>query len=420
MGYLCNMKVTISESQFIRMVNNSKGWGLIGINEGGKPKNTLEYIKDHSNELELKYLGTQDEKLSYGMTDYNWLDRNNKELRDKIMLHQKNKKKKKERDIIEKKYLGTIDGNPIPGYNVVDTLKQGSEDYYWLKYNDIPLRDKIKSTEYSLLGKVPTSTRYVSSDIKNHSNELELKYLGTQDEKLVPNYKVVDKLTYNTTDYSWLSNYNIPLRDKIMLYQKNKDIEIRSNDFLQNYKKNKEFNYLMTDYKWLWYNNPNLFKKIRLDFIKNHPEKRKESIGEKNLKDVLNSMGFTGLIPQYKYDDCRGSKSCRQYMFDIYLPYTGKNIEINGNIPKNGVLFEFDGEGHFKSIKSWGGDDGLSERIYNDVSKNEYTKTKEIKLIRIPYTSNNKEIIKSQIIDALNNPNQLVLTGNYPKLGWNA
>jgi len=58
MGYLCNMKVTISESQFIRMVNNSKGWGLIGINEGGKPKNTLEYIKDHSNELELKYLGT--------------------------------------------------------------------------------------------------------------------------------------------------------------------------------------------------------------------------------------------------------------------------------------------------------------------------------------------------------------------------
>jgi hypothetical protein len=176
----------------------------------------------------------------------------------------------------------------------------------------------------------------------------------------------------------------------------------------------------MTDYKWLWYNNPNLFKKIRLDFIKNHPEKRKESIGEKNLKDVLTNMGFIGLIPQYKYDDCRGSKSCRQYMFDIYLPYTGKNIEINGNIPKNGVLFEFDGEGHFKSIKSWGGDDGLSERIYNDVSKNEYTKTKEIKLIRIPYTSNNKEIIKSQIIDALNNPNQLVLTGNYPKLGWNA
>ena len=34
MGYLSNMKIIISEDQFTRMVNNSKGWGLIGINEG--------------------------------------------------------------------------------------------------------------------------------------------------------------------------------------------------------------------------------------------------------------------------------------------------------------------------------------------------------------------------------------------------
>ena len=97
MGYLYNMKVTISESQFIRMVNNSKGWGLIGINEMLTPIK----IKNKSDELELKY-------------------------------------------------LGTIDGELVPRYKVVDKLviknKDGkyNKDYTWLYYNNKELLKKIK------------------------------------------------------------------------------------------------------------------------------------------------------------------------------------------------------------------------------------------------------------------------------------
>ena len=146
------------------------------------------------------------------------------------------------------------------------------------------------------------------------------------------------------------------------------------------------------------------------------------------IREILTEMKFTNLDKEHVYDDCKGSISCRKYRFDVYLPYTEDNEKIyeiitkneNGVLPKTGILFEFDGIGHFKSIEYWGGDMGLLERINNDVSKNEYTSDKNIKLIRIPpYTSSNKEIMKRQIIDALNNPNQLVLTGDYPKLGWN-
>ncbi len=57
------------------MVNNSKGWGLIGINEVLTPIK----IKNKSDELELKYLGTKD-IIKSGGSDYKWLQRNNPEL----------------------------------------------------------------------------------------------------------------------------------------------------------------------------------------------------------------------------------------------------------------------------------------------------------------------------------------------------
>ena len=48
-------------------------------------------------------------------------------------------------------------------------------------------------------------------------------------------------------------------------------------------------------------------------------------------------------------------------------------------------LIEFDGEQHFKPVPHWGGEDGLKHRQENDSKKNDYCKSNNIHLIRIPY-----------------------------------
>ena len=67
MGYLCNMKVTISESQFKRIFNNSKGLGLIGINEGRQASTTKEFI-EKSQKIHQNPDGTP--KYNYDKVNY--------------------------------------------------------------------------------------------------------------------------------------------------------------------------------------------------------------------------------------------------------------------------------------------------------------------------------------------------------------
>ncbi|WP_270607123.1 hypothetical protein [Bacillus mobilis] len=69
-------------------------------------------------------------------------------------------------------------------------------------------------------------------------------------------------------------------------------------------------------------------------------------------------------------------------------------------IINNGILtylIEFDGIQHFKSIKSWGGEEKFNENIIRDEIKNNYANEKNIPLLRISY----KE--KKNITDILNN-----------------
>ena len=54
---------------------------------------------------------------------------------------------------------------------------------------------------------------------------------------------------------------------------------------------------------------------------------------------------------------------------------------MNGTI----VQIEFDGKQHFTSIKAFGDDKGYCFRVIRDWLKNEYCKTKKIKLVRIRY-----------------------------------
>jgi len=151
-------------------------------------------------------------------------------------------------------------------------------------------------------------------------------------------------------------------------------------------------------------------------------EQKIEWWGEKTIKEILKQKEFNGVVSQHKYNECKNSLSCRQYKFDIYLPYNKNNIKKNKNIPKTGIIFEYDGRQHFEPIEYFGGENKFRKQVHSDREKNLFCrnyKPNPIKLVRIPYTSKTKEDIVRDIELALNDPSTFILTGDYPKAGWN-
>jgi len=130
---------------------------------------------------------------------------------------------------------------------------------------------------------------------------------------------------------------------------------------------------------------------------------KKESIGEKKVYESLLKLGYevikgrNGLRPgvavrQYTFNDChspKGTNFCNRLKMDFYL-ITGENEKI---------VIEFNGEQHYKSVKRWGGDEGLEYRQECDRIKEEYCKNNKIRLIVIPYWDLNTidEIVTSEI-----------------------
>ena len=141
-----------------------------------------------------------------------------------------------------------------------------------------------------------------------------------------------------------------------------------------------------------------------LNFLdKLFPFDKKEWMGEKKVSEVLKNIGYkvmtgsknlmTGIaIKQFRFKDCfspKGSTFCHQLRMDFYL-VTDKNKKI---------VIEYNGEQHYKSVESWGGDEGLKYRQDCDKAKADYCKQNGIRLIVIPYWDKNhiEEIITSQI-----------------------
>ena len=92
---------------------------------------------------------------------------------------------------------------------------------------------------------------------------------------------------------------------------------------------------------------------------------------------------------QKRFDDCRNAKGSDMLPFDFYI----KRLNL---------IIEYDGEHHFHSIDYWGGEEKFKITQENDEIKNLYCKSKNIKLIRIPYTYTKEEII--QIINDIMRP----------------
>jgi len=94
----------------------------------------------------------------------------------------------------------------------------------------------------------------------------------------------------------------------------------------------------------------------------------KESKGERTIRHILEENDIT-FEAQKSFNDC---KNKRQLPFDFY-------------IPSKGLLIEYDGEQHYRSVAHFGGDVKFLERKANDQIKTEYARMNGHTLLRIPY-----------------------------------
>jgi hypothetical protein len=355
------MKVTINESQFKRMVDNSNRWGLIGISEAGKPKYSPEDIRNIATQYSSRIDFYNDNPYVYKLA---------KNIMDELFPDSKKMTPKEEDEKLERIINDVIGGKEF----IFSKVK--NPDYRWLY--DKKKSDKTGKYQDALDEIEKIQTKIEDENIERIKNDVKLgKYFVRKKEK--------------NPDYKWLVNKKIS--DKTSKFQRTLD---------------------------------------EIEKILEVQGKIREWWGETIIKEILDGMGFTNIpsLGQYTIEDCKNSLTCREYKFDVYLPYNETNYNIIKNIPtkpgepdlpelqQTGIIFEYDGEQHFKSVEGWGGDKAFTNQIRKDLEKNSYCKDK-IKLVRIPYTSNTRDEIEYDIISALKNPDTFVLTGNYPKAGWN-
>lgn len=113
---------------------------------------------------------------------------------------------------------------------------------------------------------------------------------------------------------------------------------------------------------------------------------RHQSKWEMFIRDYLISLNVV-FQPQKRFNDCKNKKQSDMLPFDFYLP------DYN-------ICIEYDGEHHFHPIEMWGGYDKFIINKENDNIKNEYCKSHNITLLRLPYTYS-KDDIKNEILNIL-------------------
>lgn len=109
-----------------------------------------------------------------------------------------------------------------------------------------------------------------------------------------------------------------------------------------------------------------------------------ESKGENKIGKFLLEKNII-FKQEYMFDDCKGLK--RKLPFDFYL--------LN-----YGILIEYHGIQHYKSLDYFGGDDNFKERQRLDKIKSEYCSNNNIPLLIIPYWEfDNIESILTQYLN---------------------
>lgn len=99
------------------------------------------------------------------------------------------------------------------------------------------------------------------------------------------------------------------------------------------------------------------------------------SIGEKNIENILIQNNIQYIRDKVYFEDLINDNNTK-LRYDFIILEQNKPIR----------LIEFDGPQHNKSVDYFGGDAALKRLQLNDQLKNEYARTHNIPLVRIPYT----------------------------------
>lgn len=108
-----------------------------------------------------------------------------------------------------------------------------------------------------------------------------------------------------------------------------------------------------------------------------------ESSNESFISSFLKTNNIR-FIQQYTYDDCK-SRNNYKLRFDFALLNDKDEVFY---------LIEYDGKQHFEPIEHFGGEESYKLTVERDTIKNNYCKSNDIPLLRLPYYLSNKEIIK--------------------------
>lgn len=111
-----------------------------------------------------------------------------------------------------------------------------------------------------------------------------------------------------------------------------------------------------------------------------------QSKWEMFIGDFLSSLNID-FVPQKRFVDCMNKGHTDILPFDFYLP-------------QYNIIIEYDGEHHFYPIKMWGGKEKFITIQENDNIKNNYCKSNNITLLRLPYTYTEDDI-KDKILNIL-------------------
>lgn len=96
-----------------------------------------------------------------------------------------------------------------------------------------------------------------------------------------------------------------------------------------------------------------------------------ESKGEKEISNILNSLNVK-YTTQKRFPSCKYKNTLP---FDFYI-----------HNKKSKLLIEFDGIQHFKPVGVFGGEEDFKDTQLRDKIKNDFALSKNIPLLRIPYT----------------------------------
>jgi len=425
------MKIRITESQYKILVNKPRDVVFGNVNEGRKPRETPEEIdtkiEDILNHVRNGGEFIRDEKKD---DNYKWLYI---KLRADKTEEQKFKKAfdqiKEIQNELEDKKIKRIKNHVRNGG---EFGKKSDNNYYnWLYYKS--RTDKTKEQKFQ---NALDQIKKIQEDLDNKKIEGILNHVRNGGEFI--------RLYGKGGNYSWLKSKS--QADKTGKFKKALDqikeiqneLEDKKIEGILNHVRNGgEFTRLYgkdDNYSWLTNklktDKTGKFKKA-FDQINEIQVKLgivKEWWGERVIRDILTGLGFKNIPQQgqHKYKDCINSLTCKFYKFDIYIPYNKNNYMVGKNegfyIPETGIIFEYDGPQHFKPNEHFGGEEEFIKRIHGDKEKNSYCqnhKPNPIKLVRIPYTSKTRTAIENDIELALKDPSTFILTGDYPKAGWN-